>query len=258
MWYDETWSDMMIQCNIMWFIVVWWCDSVFWCDMMLCNVLRFGVMSCDMIWHGTAWHDVLYWIWCSMMCFSVVWCDLIMWSDDMAWWAAQIHVKAFLESKCECRQCVQTSSHHAFLLPDEVTPPSKTSSPFLLHYFYCSTNMSTPHPNPVFPTCLSFLHSPVTPVVADFTGDFLDDFFTMLSYYQTLGSAKSRLIKILSNKIHQQSKYNQNIYRLQINLTSFKLFLVRYLFGLSDKEAITFPNCILAHIKSYFQLTSLP
>lgn len=216
MWYDETWSDMMIQCNIMWFIVVWWCDSVFWCDMMLCNVLWFGVMSCDMIWHGTAWHDVLYWIWCSMMCFSVVWCDLVMWSDDMAWWAAQIHVKAFLESKCECRQCVQTSSHHAFLLPDEIIPPSKTSSPFLLDILNYRTISTAPptwaHPTQTqFPprVCLFFiLLSPQLWQIS--LENFLDDFFTMLSYYQTLGSAKSRLTKIL------QIKYTNNINIIKI------------------------------------------
>lgn len=178
-----------------------------------------------------------------MVCFSVVWCDLVMCSDDMAWWTAQIHLKPFLESKCECWQCVQTPSHHAFLLPDEIIPPSKTSSPFLLDILnYCTISTAPPtwaHPTQTqFPPCVCLFFILLSPQLWQISLEiFLMIFFTMLSYYQTLGSAKSRLIKILSNKIHQQSKYNQNIYRLQINLTSLKLFLVRYLFGHSDKES---------------------
>lgn len=227
-----------------------WCDNVItvcWCSMMLYNVMWFSVMS-YIIRYGM--------VWCTVIKCGVVWYSVIMWSDDMAWWTVSKHslspsmnvgsvfkYLANLASSFQITAALDCSSSKDWLTTSRCSK--------LLHNFYYSTNVSTPHPYPgfLYPKCVCpffILLSPQlggkpTHVMADLTLRFSLMYFTMLPYYRLLlRSAKSRLIKIFSNKTHQQYKCSQHIYRIQINLTSLKLFLVRYLFGHSDKERYYF------------------
>ena len=79
-----------VCCDVMYCAVIW--CAVLWCDVMWCNVLWCDVMLCDVPWCAVMWCDMLFVLWCDVICSvccDVMWCAVMLCDvvcPDVLWW----------------------------------------------------------------------------------------------------------------------------------------------------------------------------